>query len=102
MNTEKIRALTTALDDEMAKLADLRKKAALLTLNGHQESITVTVNGKVSLGVTTMDRSYAQRCIRGREMILLGVKLAMSALIEDQEAVVKAARQAIADEVKGK
>lgn len=101
MNTENIRKLTELLDAEVASLARLKSQASLLTLNGHQESITVSVKDKVTLSVTAMDRGYAQRCIKGREMILLGIKKAMAAMIEEQEFAVEQAKQALRDAVKG-
>ena len=101
MNTENIRELTKQLDIEIARLTSLKKQFISLTLNGHQESITVTIKDKVQLAVTAMDRGYAQRCIRGREMILLGVKKAMAAMIEEQEWVVEEAKQAVRKAVKG-
>lgn len=101
MNTEKIRDLTKVLDAEKAKLAALKAQASMLTLSGHQNQISVTIQDKVQLAVTAMDRGWHQRCIRGREMILLGVKKAMAAMIEEQEFAVEKAKQDLCNAVKG-
>ncbi len=101
MNTEKIRDLTKVLDAEKAKLAALKAQASMLTLSGHQNQISVTIQDKVQLAVTAMDRGWSQRCIRGREMILLGVKKAMAAMIEEQEFAVEKAKQDLCNAVKG-
>ena len=90
MHTGGLVELCKNLDAEREKLELFKTRLASCELNGHQSEITVTVgNAKMQLKVTELDRGYASRVIRGREIILLGVKKTIAAMVDDQTRVVK-------------
>ena len=90
MGTSNIMKMCEKLDAEREKLELFKTRLASCELNGHQAEITVTEgNAKMQLKVTELDRGYASRVIRGREIILLGVKKTIAAMVDDQTRVVK-------------
>lgn len=90
MHTGGLMELCKNLDAEREKLELFKTRLASCELNGYQSEITVTVgNAKMQLKVTELDRGYASRVIRGREIILLGVKKTIAAMVDDQTRVVK-------------
>lgn len=91
MHTGGLMELCKNLDAEREKLELFKTRLASCELNGHQSEITVTVgNAKMQLKVAELDiRNYASRVIRGREIILLGVKKTIAAMVDDQTRVVK-------------
>lgn len=88
MNTERIRKLTINRDLAAQLVSELREEASRLTLSGHQHEISVRVGRECrSISVTKIDThgNYSSRLVRGREMILLGVKKAYAVMIEAAE-----------------
>lgn len=97
MNTELIRKLTVDLDTAMKHAADLRREAGTLQLN-HQEQIAVSVPGCHRIIHVAVNGGHGAgwmtRMVRGREMIMLGIKKAYAAMIEaadDRVAEIEAA-----------
>lgn len=89
MTTNEIIALCQQLKKERAILVEMKSKLAMCRLSGHQNSIKVLIgDGAIAVNVTEMDRGYSQSLIRGREMILLGVKKAISAVVDEQQSIV--------------
>lgn len=90
MGTSDIMKMCEKLNAEREKLELFKTRLASCELNGHQSEITVTVgNAKMQLRVTELDRGYASRAIRGREIILLGIKKTIAAMVDDQTQIVK-------------
>lgn len=89
MTTNEIIALCQQLNKERAILVEMKSKLAMCQLSGHQNRIKVLIgDGAIAVNVTGMDRGYSQSLIRGREMILLGVKKAISAVVDEQQSIV--------------
>lgn len=100
MNTKAIRQMTELLDQRRKQIAELKHEASLLTLNCNQEEIRVSVGKSTrSIAVTAMGRDYMHKMIRGREMILLGVKKVYAAIIEEFESDITELEKKIAEEV---
>ena len=90
MGTSDIMKMCEKLNAEREKLELFKTRLASCELNGHQSEITVTVgNAKIQLRVTELDRGYASRVIRGREIILLGIKKTIAAMVDEQTQIVK-------------
>lgn len=101
MDTKAIRQWTEVLDKKRQQLDELKQEASLLTLSGNQDQIRVTVGTKGrSIAVSEMGRDWAQHLIRGREMILLGVKKAYAAMIAEAEAEILEVERKIAEATK--
>jgi len=101
MDTNAISELCKKLEQEEKLLQELKKEASLLNLNGHQEQITVSFSGKTrAIAISDMARDYSQKVIRGREMILLGVKKAYLGIIDHQENVVVKIKEEIREHTK--
>lgn len=101
MNTDLIRKLTFDLDDAEKLLKELTTEAEYLNLN-HQDLISVCVP-KVTRWIAVAENGgreagWMTRLIRGREMILLGMKKAYAAMIEQQKERVQAIKEQIAQE----
>jgi hypothetical protein len=101
MNTDLIRSLTKDLDLARKSLIALRAEAETLNL-GHQGTISVCVPGATRAIVVAQDggRSFGwqSRMVRGREMIMLGIKKAYAAMIESERAQIEVLKEAIAKE----
>lgn len=102
MNTDRIRKMTIELDAAMKHAADLRREADTLRLN-HQEQIAVSVPGchrVIHVAVNGgRESGWMTRMVRGREMIMLGVKKAYAAMIEAADERVAEIEAAITREV---
>lgn len=89
MNTERIRKLLVIRDEAAKDLAALRNEFSTLTLNGHQEEIIVFVGkGRRPVSVAKIggsDVGYSSILLRGREMVLLGVKKAFAEMVKSAE-----------------
>lgn len=101
MNTELVRKLTVQLDEAEKLLIELKKEADSLHLN-HQNPISVNVPGTNRwIGVAEnggREHGWMSKMIRGREMIMLGIKKAYMAMIEEQEEKVSTIKALIAQE----
>ena len=99
MSIEELKKLCDCLAVERAELENLRKKLAACKLSGHQHDIGVSISGVGNTALTSMSREtgWAARVISGREMILLGVKKVLAALVDDQAELVRKIEQQIAD-----
>ena len=86
MSIDELKKLCDRLAAAKAELEKLEHKQSLCKLSGHQVPISVRVHGEIDVAVSHMDRSYMQSVIRGREMILLGVKKVINGLIDQQRA----------------
>jgi hypothetical protein len=95
MNRAELNKLFDKLDNLRAEVPPLEKSLKACNLNGHQMSITVTVADVGTVMLTAMDRSYMQRLIRGRELIMLGVKKAISAKLDAKLAEILELEQSI-------
>jgi hypothetical protein len=87
------------LDQEKAKLMDMQTRLSYCTLSGHQRDITIGITDLGNIAVTEMHRGtgYSAKVIRGREMILLGVKKVLVAMVEQRAAVVADIERQIAE-----
>lgn len=87
MTIDEIKDLCDRLQVERKRLKELTDFLSKCDLNGHQENITVSVSGVGSIGITYCDRStrYASAVISGRQMILLGIKKALAAMVDEQD-----------------
>lgn len=99
MTIEELKALCDRLKVARDSLDELKRRHAACTLSGHQNNITVEITNVGKVGVTYCDYStgYASRVIQGREMILLGVKKALAAMIDERAETVRQLEQQIAD-----
>lgn len=101
MDIQVTKQLLDKLQSAQDELSKLLSEERVLTLDGHQDGISVnTGKGSRTISVTYMDRSYSQRVIHGREMILLGIKKVYRAAIEDQKAKVHAIQLQIQEETR--
>lgn len=82
MTLTELKNLVERLGSRGEELQRLRAAFQACQLSGHQKSISVQIDGVGSIALTEMDNAYAQRLIRGREIILLGVKKAIAAQID--------------------
>lgn len=91
MNIDEIKSLCDKLVKEREELVKLKTKLAMCNLSGHQNNVSVTIQGVGSIYLTEVSRDtgYAARLIRGREMIMLGVKKSLSYMVDQQSDVVK-------------
>lgn len=89
MNIKRITDLSGKLDRARIDLDVMKKEAALLNLNGHQEIIRVGIGNKssqtFSLAEIDHRHSYAAVAIRGTEMVMLGVKKLYAARIDSMK-----------------
>lgn len=83
------------LDKALAEVLPLRKSLKACNLTGHQMAISVTVSNVGTVLLSEMDRSYTQRLIRGRELIMLGVKKAITAKLDAKLEEIRDLEQAI-------
>ena len=99
MNINELKALCDRLATERAELGKLKMKLSACNLSGHQHDISINVSGigSVQLTAITRETGYAASLIRGREMIMLGVKKILLEAVEQQSAIVAATKQKIAD-----
>jgi len=99
MTIDELKALCDRLKMMRESLAELKLRHAACTLSGHQKSITVEIAGVGKFGLTYCDYTtgYASRVIKGREMILLGVKKALEAMVDERAETVRQLEQQIAD-----
>ncbi len=99
MSIDELQALCVSLKAERTRLEELNVKLRACNLNGHQRQISVNISdlGNVALTDCARDTGYRSQVIRGREMILLGVKKALAALVDQQAATVARIEQQIAD-----
>lgn len=96
MTTNEIIELCQRLKKEREALSEMKKKLAACNLSGHQNRIKVLIgDGSIAVNVTEMNRGYSESLIRGREMILLGVKKAIQAAVDEQESLVSRIEEAI-------
>ena len=95
MTIEQIKGLCDKLAAERKTLAGHRERLANCSLSGHQNDISIYINGLGKIELSEMDRGYSQRLIRGREMIMLGVKKTLSAMVDAQADRVAALELAI-------
>lgn len=86
MSIDELKSLCGQLAAARAELEKLEHKQGLCKLSGHQVPISVRVHGEIDVAVSYVDRSYMQSLIRGREMILLGVKKVLNGLVDQQRA----------------
>lgn len=82
MNFAELTQLFSRLEAARAEARPLLKSLKACNLTGHQMAISVTITDVGTVNLTEMDRSYLQRLIRGRELIMLGVKKAISAKLD--------------------
>lgn len=87
--------LFASLDRARAEYIPLEKSLKACNLTGHQMAISVTITDVGTVSLTEMDRSYMQRLIRGRELIMLGVKKAISAKLDTKLKEIRDLEQAI-------
>lgn len=97
MTTNEIIELCQRLKKEREALSEMKKKLVACNLSGHQNRIKVLIgDGSIAVNVTeTTNRGYSESLIRGREMILLGVKKAIQAAVDEQESLVSRIEEAI-------
>ena len=96
MTTNEIIELCKRLKKEREALSEMKKKLASCNLSGHQNKIKVLIgDGSITVNVTETNRGYSESLIRGREMILLGVKKAIQAAVDEQESLVSRIEEAI-------
>ncbi|AXE31590.1 hypothetical protein DK842_17800 [Chromobacterium phragmitis] len=103
MNTADICGLLKELDAARDELKKLKEEASLLSLSGHQNQISIQVgNSSRSLAIARIEsrNGYASTLVRGREMILLGVKKAYAALISTQAQRVRDLEESIQQQCK--
>lgn len=86
MSIDELKKLCDQLAAARAELERLERKQALCKLSGHQVQISVNVDGAIDVAVSRMGRDYREAVIRGREMILLGIKKVLNELIDQQRA----------------
>lgn len=97
MSIEQLKKMCDQLAAARKLLAEHKSRLGLCDLRGHQESISIRVGNIGSIDLTYMDQCYMQRQIRGREMIMLGVKKVLGAMVDEQAARVAKLEQAISD-----
>jgi hypothetical protein len=97
MSIDELKKLCDKLDAERKTLSAHRSRLAMCDLSGHQRGITLNIRDLGSIELSEMDRGYAERLIRGREMIMLGVKKALRAMVDAQAEKVATLERAIAD-----
>lgn len=89
MNTTRIRELTKMLDEARGAARQLRNEAEALNLN-HQDVISVRIKDcarDIYVAVNGgREAGWMSQMVRGREMIMLGIKKAYTAMIEDADA----------------
>lgn len=86
MSIDELKKLCDRLADARAELERLEHRQGLCELSGHQVPISVHIRGEINVDVTHTDRCHMQSLIRGREMILLGVKKVINGLVDQQRA----------------
>ena len=98
MKAEDIVGLCKNLEKENAVLIQLKTALGSCNLSGHQNAISVNIQGVGNIDLTYNDRStgWAERLIRGNEMIMLGVKKGLAWRVEKQLAIVKRIEDQIA------
>ena len=99
MSIDDLKKLCDDLRSAKSALEALQVKLSACSLNGHQRNISVDITDLGGLRLTECDRNtgYTSRCIRGREMILLGVKKVISALVDEQKQRVTELERQIAE-----
>lgn len=95
---EKIENAMKAVESWEKRLSELQKMYECCGLSGHQNSISVSVDKVGSFPITeiTRESGYSAVLVRGREMILLGVKKALAQMIDEAEQNVRLAKRHLA------
>lgn len=101
MTIDQLKGLCDRLKVEREALAKRQQMFSACRLSGHQHEVTVSISGVGSLQLSSISREsgYASIVIRGREIILLGVKKAIAAEVDKQAELVCKLEQQIADAV---
>ena len=101
MNTEKMRDLLKKLDGYKNELEKLKNEYARLTTNIRYNSVSMQVNGRELTLISTANSDNERGiAVRGREMILLGVKKVYSEWIEIRERDIQRLKDRILKEAK--
>lgn len=95
MKRAELTLLFTQLDRARAEISPLLKSLQACNLTGHQMTISLNVADVGTIALSEMDRGYMQRLIRGRELIMLGVKKALSAKVDEKRDEIRALEHAI-------
>lgn len=96
MSIDQLKKLCDQLESARKLLAEQEARLSACTL-GHQQQITVNIEGLGAVALTEFDHRYMSRLIRGREMIMLGVKKALAAMVEAQAERVANLERAISE-----
>lgn len=103
MNNDCVRKILDEIVIAERLLAELKAEASTLNL-GHQDPIAVSIPKKTRwLGVAEnggRENGWSARLVRGREMIMLGIKLAYAAMIEQQERYLSRLKKDLLEECK--
>jgi nitrate reductase assembly molybdenum cofactor insertion protein NarJ len=106
MNTKTIKLLCDQIQNAKNELKELEEEIKFLDLRDHNAQISIVFDygkTKVSLPVTEFGgQNYTNKVIRGREMILLGAKLAFNKLIDDKKNLIKDLNDLIKVEIESK
>ena len=101
MNTKKMRDLLKNLDGCKNELETLKNEYARLNTNIHYNSVSMQVNGRELTLISTANSDNERGiAVRGREMILLGVKKVYSEWIEIRERDIQRLKDRILKEAK--
>lgn len=100
MNTDLIRMLLADLDKAKTALETAKADLNLMSLSGHQTSISVHVgNRSYPLSFLNRETGWMSKLIRGREMIMLGAKKGVMAEVEHLTDEVHAIERKLAGEM---
>lgn len=98
MNTAVITDLCKQLDKARTRLHAAVEQRKALDLGGHQKTLTVCIgDSRVTVTECDRDTGYMSKCIRGREMILLGMQKVINAEVDYWKAKCASLRQQIAE-----
>lgn len=100
MNTDRIKHLCQELDTARTRLGAAVENRKALDLGSHQKALQVCI-GDSRITVTELDTDYMSKCIRGREMILLGMQKVVNADVDYWKAKCASLRQQITEAAGG-
>ena len=96
MNTKEIKEKVKEIEELTAKLHTLQTEEVLIRAGDHEvfgRSVTVHVNDRnIPITVISQHSPFHTRCIKGKEMIHLGILKWYSAIIANAEAKLKNAK----------
>jgi len=96
MTIDELKTLCDQLVLARNGLADVEKRLEACDLRMHYADMTITITDLGTFSITKLDRGYLPQVVRGREMILLGIKKVLAAEADARRDRVAELEQAIA------